>query len=267
MSGFRLFRVFGMRRAGNHAVIDWLRGSLPGESVFLNDCRPGDPWATFEMLETPTGERHGPSFRSTRWFAQFPRGRHARHHIVSYEDITPDAVSAHAGWAGAWSTVIVHRSFLNWLASYLRLVLGRQRGTRWGVSHAAEIPPAIAVYRDLLRSAGDAISFDRWVGDTGYRRTRLASLGLAPHDDRPTLQAGYGGGSSFAPATLAPAGANLTRRWREMADDGDYVTLARHAAEDHTLIETLEEHYPDDARQLRRLAATGRLTEDIAWSN
>jgi hypothetical protein len=267
MNESRLFRVFGMRRAGNHAVIDWMRAGLSGETVFLNDCRPGDPWSTFEMLETPSGERHGPSFRATRWFAQFPDGRATRNHILSYEDKTPGDVGLPPDWPGPWRTVIVHRSFLNWLASYLRLVLGRQRGTRWGVSHVDEVRPAIAAYRDLLCSAGDAISFDRWVGDADYRRTRLAALGLVPRDDRPAAQAIYGGGSSFEPSTQAPQGRDLTRRWQAMAGEGDFVTLAEQAARDHTLIEALEEIYPDDARRLRRVAATGRLTEDIAWSN
>lgn len=263
----RLFRVFGMRRSGNHAVIDWVRQGLATDTVFLNDCRPGDPWATFQMLETPGGERHGPGFRATRWFPQFPRGRGARDHVVSYEDITPASAGMPLDWPGAWCSVVVHRSFLNWLASYLRLVLGRQRGTRWGASIADDVRPAIACYRDMLRSPGAAVSFDRWLCDVGYRRDRLRGLGLPVSDALPATQAAYGGGSSFEPASHVPQPKALTSRWRPMAEESDFVTLARHAARDHTLVEALKVHYPDDARRLLRLNATGRLTEDIAWSN
>ena len=36
-----VLRVYGLRRSGNHAVIDWLLRNAPGTgTVFLNDCAP-----------------------------------------------------------------------------------------------------------------------------------------------------------------------------------------------------------------------------------
>ncbi|MGK7957559.1 MAG: hypothetical protein AB4063_20225 [Crocosphaera sp.] len=34
-------RVIGMRRSGNHAIINWLLGQVPKDTIFLNDLRPG----------------------------------------------------------------------------------------------------------------------------------------------------------------------------------------------------------------------------------
>lgn len=257
-----LVRVHGMRRSGNHAVIDWLRRNLPGETVFLNDCAPGDPFETYELMETPRGDRHGRAFRRTRWFAQFPDGREARSHVVSYEDAVPEDVGPPAGWAAPFRTVVIHRSFLNWLASFLALVAGRQRGTRWGVAHPREVGAFRETYRRLLGAAGTAISYDRWLGDPAYRAGRLAALGLAQSDPSTGATSDYGGGSSFE------GGGDRRLRWARMAGDPHFDALAREAAADAPFIGALAPHYPQDAARLDRLAAGGSLRDEVtSWSN
>ena len=253
-------RVFGMRRSGNHAVIDWLRRNVPGEVVFLNDCAPGDPFRTYAMMETPRGDRHGPSFRDTRWYPQFDEARGARSHIVSYEDMPPDAAGPPEGWPGpraaSFRTVVIHRSFLNWLASFHALVLGRNRGTRWGVGRPEEVAPFVALYADLLRAPADlSVSFDRWLAEPSYRRDRVRALGLVPRDDDTGEEAPYGGGSSFD-------GGCPSDRWRGMADAAGFETLAREAARDPAFLATVANIYPLDAAVLGRLAAGGSLKDE-----
>ena len=255
-----LIRVHGMRRSGNHAVIDWLRRNLPGETVFLNDCGPGDPYRSFAELRSPRGDRHGPSFRGTRWYAQFEAERERFHHIVSYEDRVPAAEPL--GWTGTWRTVIVHRGFLGWLASYWALVMGRQRGTRWGVRQPSEIEPMIERYAALLGAPGIDVGLERWVSEPGYRRERLAAMGLDPLDDDTGPQADYGGGSSFAPGEAAPGADALAERWRAMAEEPRFERLALTAARDDAFMEVLKPLYPEDAARLARLAGGGRLRDE-----
>ena len=249
-------RVFGLRRSGNHAVIDWLRRNLPGEVVFLNDCGPGDPFRSYARLETPRGDRHGPSFRRTRWFAQFDGGRAVRSHLVSYEDTTPAETGAPLGWHAPFRTVIVHRAFLNWLASFHAMVLGRARGTVWGVEEPAEIRPYLALYADLLRApCALAVSFDRWLAEPEHRRDTLRALGLSPRDDATGPEAPYGGGSSFG-------GGDPLARWTCMAAAPGFETLAREAGRDPAFLAALRPIYPQDAAILGRLAAGGSLKDE-----
>lgn len=257
-----LIRVHGMRRSGNHAVVDWLRRNIPGETVFLNDCAPGDPYATFQALESPRGDRHGPSFRGTRWYPQFEAGRARFNHIVSYEDRAPGGDPE--GFANPWRTVIVHRGFLGWLASYWALVVDRQGGTRWGVDRPEEIAPMIRIYADLLRAADRAVgvSLERWAADSGHRRSRLAALGLPVLDEATGPQTDYGGGSSFAPGAEAPCARELAERWRGLAGEPGFERLALTAARDDAFMRALEPVYPEDAVRLARLADGGRLRDE-----
>ena len=249
-------RVFGMRRSGNHAIIDWLRRNMPGEVVFLNDCAPGDPFRTYAMMETPRGDRHGPSFRATRWFAQFDAHRGGRSHIVSYEDAAPDAAGPPEGWDTPFRTVVVHRSFLNWLASFHALVLDRNRGTRWGVDRPGEIAPFVTLYADLLGARCDlAISFDGWLASPACRRDAVRALGLVPRDDDTGAEAPYGGGSSFD-------GGCPSDRWRGMVEADGFETLAREAGRDPAFLARLANIYPRDAAVLARLAAGGSLKDE-----
>lgn len=256
-----LISVHGMRRSGNHAVIGWLRRNLPGETVFLNDCAPGDPYRSFQMLESPRGDRHGPGFRATRWYPQFEAGREGFHHIVSYEDRAPEGDPE--GFGGPWRSVVVHRGFLGWLASYYALVVRRQGGTAWGVADPAEIAPRIATYAALLRAPADArVSLERWSHDPAHRAAALGALGLPRLDDDTGAQSDYGGGSSFAPGRRAPDPGELSRRWRALAEDPAFERLAGGAARDDAFMRALEPLYPDDAARLARLARGGRLRDE-----
>ena len=249
-----LIRVFGMRRSGNHAVIDWLRRNIPGETVFLNDCAPGDPLETYAMMETPRGDRHGPGFRETRWFAQFAEGRGGRSHIVSYEDTTPDEAGAPEGWDAPFRTVIVRRSFLNWLASFYEMVTGRMGGTVWGVDDWREIRPYIAVYARLLAAPREIdLDFDAWAAGPEYRAGVLSRLGLEPADNGIGAVSTYGGGSSFG--DVFPSGAALAERWRRLAGDAGYDALVAEAAADDVLMAGLRRAYPGEAALLTREVA------------
>ena len=254
-------RVYGMRRSGNHAVIDWLRRNVPGECVFLNDCAEGDPYASFQSMRTPRGDRHGPAFRRTRWYPQFEAGRDRFHHIASYEDRLPGPEPT--GWHGPWRTVIVHRGFLGWLASYYALVVERQGGTAWGVNDPTEIVPRLKTYAALLQWDCDAsVSLERWTMDARYRRAILGRLGLDARDDDTGAQADYGGGSSFEPGGAAPSAEALASRWHDLAENSAFEALAGVFARNAAFIDALTPLYPEDVGRLTRLARGCRLRDE-----
>ncbi|MDT0681747.1 hypothetical protein RM543_03540 [Roseicyclus sp. F158] len=264
-----LLAMFGMRRSGNHAIADWLRRNVPGECVFLNDCAPGDPFETYALMETPRGDRHGPSFRTTRWFPQFPDGRNARAHLVSYEDRLPGTATPE-GWGRPATEIVVHRSFLNWLASFLKLVRVRKAGTAQGARGMGPLRRAVSQYVALLTACEGrvSLSLDRWRQDADYRARRLDALRLPMLDNEVGTQARYGGGSSFSPGHAAPGASDLSSRWRIAATDPIFRTIAGAAGRSPGLLDVLNRHYPEDVARLRRIAGdTAWTPRTLSWCN
>lgn len=75
-SSYDILVLFGMRRSGNHLVINWILEQVPGSAVFYNNIR-----------------RHGDPFDvgMREYRLRFPNTRPKI--ILSYEDLTPDEVS------------------------------------------------------------------------------------------------------------------------------------------------------------------------------
>ena len=143
-------------------------------------------------------------------------------------------------------------------------MLDRQGGTEWGVEAPWQIEPMIRRYAALLGAARGAVGvgLERWAAHRGYRRSRLAALGLAPLDDATGRQADYGGGSSFAPGGAAPDARALAARWRALAGEPEFERLALLAARDDAFMGALAPLYPEDAARLARLARGGRLRDE-----
>ncbi len=259
----RLLQVFGMRRSGNHALIAWLRRNIGAKSVFLNACAAcGDPYETFEALETPCGMQHGPAFRETRWFAQYPERRETTAHIVSHEDLDPLRADLPGGWPddARWQRIVLHRSFLNWVASFYRLVAVKKAGTPWGVRDPSDVARFFATYAAHLEAANRpghvSVSFDGWLSEPPCRAALLRTLGLPGRDLSLGPVAEYGGGSSFDRGTPRPD--DLRNRWQACLPQPAFRALLGDACRDFRLMAQLDQHYPLDAARLRSLAETDR---------
>lgn len=263
----RTMRAFGMRRSGNHAIIDWVQRNAPdGKSVFLNNCRAGrTPLGNFSGIEVNGGfvaqrkaMRNMPAFTAAA-------GNGALF-MFSYEDVSPAEFQDPRRISGEFDSdlidceVLIYRSFLNWVASLLKKVQGNP-----GFSlsrRCAIVLQTIERYGRLL-SLIDApaegkpiigICYDRWFSNAAYRLDLLTRLGLSERDNSVGTVQRYGGGSSFQKDAADASELDTAARWLQMAEDEEFQSILLLASRDERLMQQLEQHFPADADKIRPLA-------------
>ncbi|GAB4287442.1 MAG: hypothetical protein Kow0058_07130 [Roseovarius sp.] len=287
-----VLRVFGLRRSGNHAVINWLQRNAPGgRALFFNNCTPGrDPFETCRAVEIDGRRVAGAGVGDDP--ARLARlGRRAGDGaalILSYEDIMPAARRQRPLSKGIDDSlidveVIVARSFLNWAASLVRKLQANPDFSAH--RRVAIVLRAVSVYAQMLglmARDGDGapvvIRYDDWASSPACRAAILARLGFAARDDSLGPVQSYGNGSSFADPAARGEQLRVRERWQQMADDPEYRIVLWLAAQDAALCEGLARSFPDDAERLGRLAdaaadmmpprdAQGAATAQILRSN
>lgn len=254
----RRLRLFGLRRSGNHAVLNWMFRNLPeGDYVLFNNCSYNrSPLLSYNQIESSDrrlGKRKQGSPAQLR-FMERVEGEAAM--FVSYEKypfsvIDGDDAPEGFGEGDFDRTVLLDRSYLSWLASIMKLLIkltqDELRGTRllWR---------EVEYYRASLASLAAGItdkpgrvriSYDAWVLDEDYRRTKLDELGLPLKDNGLGEVASYGGGSSFDGHAKVEA-QTLTERWRGMQDDEAYRLIVRLTMRDPELRSLIGQFYPAD---------------------
>ena len=251
----RVLRIYGMRRSGNHALIDWIMRNAPGgNGLFLNNCRHGgDPIATCSSLSL--FENGAEAGQGGKW-KKIDRAGHAPFVAVSYEDRMPPAEPKPL-FASAETLVIIYRSFLHWAASLLRKIQGNDG---FGPLDRNRIMGrALSTYAEMLdRVQHDDVvplCYDDWSTDEGYRRTALARLDLSGQDLSLGAVQRYGGGSSFQDASAA-TDLKTDQRSAQMADDHEYQMLLWTASRDTDFMAKLAKLFPADAARLDTLRST-----------
>lgn len=258
-----VLRVYGLRRSGNHAVINWLQRNAPeGRALFFNNCKPGrDPFSTFRAAEIDGRRVAGADADATDIAARAGDGTAL---ILSYEDVMPGKrrrpVTAGVDDAAVDHEVIVARGFLNWAASLVRKLQANPAYS--APRRMAIVLKAVTTYSVMLNlMTGDtaprniAIRYDDWRVSPDYRADRLARLGFEKRDDTLGPVQGYGNGSSFPDAAETGEDLRADERWRQMKDDPEYRIVLWLAAQDAGLREGLERVFPGDAARLARLTA------------
>jgi hypothetical protein len=242
-----------MKRAGNHAVIDWLiRNSGFLSFHHLNNCTPRKaPYAG--ALSLFTGEEH---HRRDAAFdpATLPPAEIV---VASYEDLDlgqwiEGAPKHRLAWPHRQPLdIYIERSFLNWLPSYFRL--WRNRGLKAPLDLCAKAFPAIRKWNrnHALCAAGPEgiyrIDFDRWGAEPSHRHEILSRLGFANLADDVSRVAPTGGGSSFdglafdGEAEAMP----VRERWRTISDDGLLRQVVSLALEDAALRDLVRAQTPE----------------------
>ena len=252
----RVLRVYGMRRSGNHALIDWMmRNAEGGAGLFLNNCRPaGDP------------------LKSARGVSLFQDGKEVDCKttriklrtagpdplvLVSHEDAMPPTDRV-ALFEAPERCIIIYRSFLHWAASLLRKIQGNPG---YGpLERTRVMMQAMRTYNEMLGRVQDsdviAVCYDDWVQDETYRATTLDRLGLPGRDLSLGHVQRYGGGSSFQGREATAAELATTERSVQMAADLEYQILLWMAARDLDFMLRLAEIFPTDAERLSKLLET-----------
>jgi hypothetical protein len=262
----RVLRVFGMRRSGNHAVINWLARNAPGgKSVFFNNCaHGGNPFETFRSVEINGRRRPGGPGDAAEQFAK--RAGNGATVMFSYEDVMPNTprkrpLSAGVNEAEIDGDIVIARSFLNWSASLTKKI--RPNPNYTPARRVGILMRALEVYGQMLKLAkGDAgqdvtvISYDAWFRSAKARAKTLQALGFDETDNSLGDVQPYGNGSSFQADAAAPEDLTPEQRWEQMREDGEYRVLLWIAAQDAEFCADLAAVYPEDAAQLSELAKT-----------
>ena len=255
-------RVLGIRRTGQHAIINWiLRNSGCANTVFLNSCTMRRSAIRTCGQSELNGQYAGKGYPLKRALEAFLTPEKHPFVLVSYEagyhegELTP-----HFPDADFNREILVTRSFVNWLPSFIRLmrVMNPQSGP-----HALDISNGIifemmrykAHILAALATPNVVISFDHWAMSAAYRRDKLAELGMAQVDNGLGKIQIYGGGSSFSGLDAPVEGAALTRRWKSMLEDPYALNFLRIAKADTAFNAALDSLYPEDTALMERLLA------------
>lgn len=186
-----LVKFFGMRRFGNHAVINWILGQSGNNSV---------KWKGHQILCKPLDPND---------IKDFQRCDYRRTVVVNYEGVSlpdineetiiPDKASIF-GAPEQEVNVVILRDLYNWLASYMRLsdsVLSMEDGAekiRQWVVYAKEYA-SITDYLGTINKI--AISFNQWHSSQSYRRDMAEKIGIPFTDANLNMVSHERGGSSF----------------------------------------------------------------------
>lgn len=253
-------RTYGMRRSGNHAIINWLLRNAEGGSVFLNNCAVGRParrtWRALEVNGQHTKVEDGSPITPVTQAAD-----DGALVVVSYEDFTPDPDEGFDGITqdlkadNITHEVLFYRNFMNWAASLLRKIQTNEAYD--GLVCLRIMMVALDRYREMLDLVANAkrvgavpVNYDRWVARPVYREKILQALGLPCKDNTLGKVQPYGGGSSFQKDVEKADELNSDQRWLEMANDAYFQIVLLAASQDEALLGLMRQLMPKDAELL-----------------
>lgn len=238
------FRVVGMSRSGNHAIINWIISQLQGRYCFLNCAEPKtNPFFTARPLEQDKTYRV--NYQDFDLEAE-RRGDFSKkdYLIHSYEDCFLGMLNNKAfdeqhdsflGPSRRKEDIIILRDPFNLFASRKKSGLfNRKKGAKnkpvtpltavriWK-QHARE---AIGE-KKYLRHKRTFINYNLWTYDYGYRKNIAAALGLHFTDTGIEDVSSCAGGSSFdgLKFTNQAKSMKVLERWKHYADDPDYINI------------------------------------------
>ncbi|MEM6374020.1 MAG: hypothetical protein AAF727_14740 [Pseudomonadota bacterium] len=254
----QVVRVYGMRRSGNHAIVDWILRNAPnGAGLFLNNCKPNrDPIRTARGIALYDAGTEQPMDLARDKIAAAGQTPFT---LVSYEDTMP-ALERMPLFEAPETCVIIYRSFLQWSASLLRKI---QANSGYGPLERMRIMmQSMRTYAEMLGRVQSedvvAVCYDDWNADEGYRHSLLETLGLPGRDlGRGSVQR-YGGGSSFQGNQTATERLDTDARSAQMSQDLEYQLVLWTAARDRDFIIRLTEVFPKDAARLSGLLDTAK---------
>lgn len=191
----RLLLLHGMKRSGNHALVNWLLPQF--EAAFVNNLVPVGELLRGKPMPTPV------SFADWRQRRREASGCEATSWLVSLED-HPPSLQPFRDIDVPCGHVVLVRDPWQLFSSRIRKAF-RVQMPAYPRSNDAVMQRAVGLWKQharcYLRRDGRggavAVLFDTWVRDREYRRAVSTALGLAFDDAGFGRVSGEGGGSSF----------------------------------------------------------------------
>ena len=232
------YRIVGMSRSGNHAIIDWILSQASGRTCFLNCAEPqSNPFVTARPLDS------GRSIIAN--FPEFDAAAELRGEfgdkdllLVSHEDcflgtLAKGAYEDHhdrfVGPSLERFDVLILRDPFNLFASRMRGEFGcvsTKTALRIWKQHAREF---LSVRR-YLKDPRILIDYNRWASQRSYRREVARQLRLQFSDSSLEKVPAAGNGSSFdgrryhGRATCM----RILERWKHFIDSEAYAAIFDH---------------------------------------
>ena len=238
------FRITGISRSGNHAIINWILAHIQEKDFcFLNCTEP-----KFNPFETcrPLGpeEKGWHTNISTFDFYQEVKGNFIwkDYLLFSHEDsflgplVHPRFLEKREQWVGrarSKKDILIIRDPFNLFASRRKagFLLGHE-------NHSGHRPMSVNSIRRIYKQHAKEvigksnflkekiiINFNLWVKSKDYRSAIAKKLGLENHTDEGMRKvSGVAGGSSFDGTSISARELHrrLEERWREYAGESDF---------------------------------------------
>jgi len=202
------FKIFGLKRSGNHAIINWIAGHFgSGEVCFLNNLK-GDYLKSFKK----------PSHRmdSDVYISDIEYLNDTRCYIESYEDLDPEFSD---------DSIIIIRDPFNLLASRIKL---KSKKPNWGIDTSCVFREKLRKYfRLAITNKQKIINYNFWFSDIDYRKEVSSILGLEFSDKNLEQITNFGRGSSFSGIEFDGKAQlmNVLSRWKCIKEHQDFIEL------------------------------------------
>ena len=246
-------RVLGLRRSGNHAIINWIGNQVDNNSIFINHVRP---------LENPYRNQYESQLRAGKltvhkedwkhkdidWWKKHREGNFSYKDclIYSYEDQELEKIAhpsferkrcVYLGKSEETFDVIVMRDPFNLFASRLK-TKPRENGPNFDMlevySRHYSLPELWISYAkeclgetSHLKNKKIFINYNKWFVDVKYRQEISDQLGISFSDDGLNDVSPAGRGSSFDGAKYAGEAykMDVLNRWQSFIDNQAYCKL------------------------------------------
>jgi hypothetical protein len=233
------FRVVGMMRTGNHAIISWLRNQVKGKAFHLNNLIVDEnPYRHKYYKLSDFYPQHKTRIENYRLQATgnlIPRDCL----IYNYEDYDLSKVFSdrfekthdlYLGKTELRHDIIIIRDPFNLIASRLKSNMisvkdFRQNFVDLWIAYAKEYVGET----NYLKHNKLCISYNQWCSNIDYRRSIADRLNLEFSDTGIDNIASHGGGSSFDKSNLNIKASEMetSKRWKHYADDPYYRKLVQ----------------------------------------
>jgi hypothetical protein len=221
------FRFYGLRRSGNHAVINWILSQVEGVSAFYNDTLPEAPYSITPRYINQSGQ-DAPTHlalsllsfedRSFRLLSQCEK--HLEKHQIRSPKKRID--------------ILIMRDPFNLFASRMKSPDISHHYPDYNIG--LTLPQIAVEYLDAFISKRSPVTvgvpavfvnFNRWKNSVEYRHNLANQLGLNFTDAGFSKVSQFGGGSSFDGRNVDISRLNVESRWKSFANDPEFHALFR----------------------------------------
>ncbi len=232
-------RVAGMKRTGNHAIINWVKSQHTGEVGFLNNVSANEnPYRyKYENLQD-NFPKHRQAIKN---YIQQAKGDFIKRDclIYSYEDFPLDQIASdkfernhdlYLGKSAIRYDLLIIRDPFNLLASRLKTsskvpyFLSVNSHNQTMVDLWIDYAKEYLGETNYLKHNKICINYNQWFADIEYRRQIAEKLQMEFSDAGIDQVKSFGGGSSFERKQFngKASSMDVLNRWQKVSDNSQY---------------------------------------------